>query len=362
MEREKTFTILAIDGGGIRGVLPAKLLAELEAALERDGRSARLRDHFDLICGTSTGAIIALALAMGLPAQRVLDLYKENARMIFGPRFLLWPVRPWFLSKYHNRNLEKLVRNIFKGNDGGDTRLADLGTRVCIPAYDLLSASPRVFKTPHHSEFHRDLHIPAYQVALASGAAPTYFDPFSAEYNSIGTATMNPFKLKVDGGIFANNPALIGLIEAHRAQGVPLEKVRVLSLGTGQSTFSEGRQRRLFGLLPMAWGRFYWLQKARLFDVTIQAQAQLTHFMMKHLAEGAGTIPQGHFLYKRVTQELGPGVALPLDAKRRTQLETLEELGMRSYQEHGAEILRGFLDGNNMNDYAAPTVNTNPNH
>lgn len=82
------FKILSIDGGGIRGMMPARLLSELEDELTREGKNPRLCDYFDLICGTSTGGIIALGLALGMPAQDVLKLYRDNASNIFKKKTL----------------------------------------------------------------------------------------------------------------------------------------------------------------------------------------------------------------------------------------------------------------------------------
>lgn len=73
----KKFTILSIDGGGIRGLIPVKVLAELERELQRDNPDKKLYEYFDLICGTSTGAILAIAIALGIPAAELVDFYKE---------------------------------------------------------------------------------------------------------------------------------------------------------------------------------------------------------------------------------------------------------------------------------------------
>lgn len=77
------FKILSIDGGGIRGIIPAKILALAEQELQRTGQANRICDYFDLICGTSTGGIIAIGLALGMPASEILSLYRDHAREIF---------------------------------------------------------------------------------------------------------------------------------------------------------------------------------------------------------------------------------------------------------------------------------------
>ncbi|MEO8589561.1 MAG: CBASS cGAMP-activated phospholipase [Flavobacteriales bacterium] len=346
---DKKFTVLSIDGGGIRGILAAEFLAEMEARLQQDGKSPRLREHFDLICGTSTGSIIALALALDIPAQTIVDLYRNNARAIFCKRSF-----GWIWSKYRSRALEALVRKTFQGEDKTDPRLIDLKTRVCIPAYDLLAATTRVFKTPHHPQFHIDLHIPAYMVAMASSAAPTYFNPYSSSYANLQSGAETPFDLKVDGGIFANNPSLIGLTEAHRGLGHKLEEIRLLSIGTGHSTFSEGRRRIVWGLFPKPWGRFYWMRKARVLDLMMQAQAQSIHFNIDILSGGVGAVKNYIFPYERISVDLGSNLKLPLDTKGKRKIRTLVQLGHRAFQTYGAKVIATFIDDNNFRDYTPP--------
>ena len=86
MSEKRKFKILSIDGGGIRGIIPAKVLYHLEEeAIKKDGADARLCDYFDLVCGTSTGGIIAIGIALGMPAKDILKLYQENAKRIIPP-------------------------------------------------------------------------------------------------------------------------------------------------------------------------------------------------------------------------------------------------------------------------------------
>ncbi|MBL0128319.1 MAG: patatin-like phospholipase family protein [Flavobacteriales bacterium] len=347
---QKKFTVLAIDGGGIRGILAAKFLASMEAELQRQGKEPRLRHHFDLICGTSTGSIIALALALDIPAQDIVELYRNNARRIFCKRSF-----GWVWSKYSRKPLERLVREVYRRKGTVDPCIIDLETRVCIPAYDLLTAAPRVFKTPHAPQLFRDQHIPAYMAALASAAAPTYFNPYTSSYPDILTGAEEQFQLKVDGGVFANNPALTGLIEAHRGLGVDLKNIRLLSIGTGRSTYSESRQRSFWGIFPKPWGRLYWLRKTRLLDMFMQAQSQATDFMVQILSGGVGAVKTSLFLYERVSVELGAQVKLPLDTKRKRNIKVLEEYGSREFQKQGTRIIQAFIDGNSYRNYTPPT-------
>lgn len=243
------FRILSLDGGGIRGLFIARFLANLEAQLKRDGNLATsLYQHFDLICGTSTGGIIALALALGMPAQELVDLYAHHATDIFGSG------RSFFsrlgTAQYPNQKLEALLKAKFQPySPNGDTRLGHAKTRVCIPVFNATSGRVNVYKTCHHPGLIRDYHIPAYQVAMSTAAAPTYFNPYSPTYLTNETQEKVTITHNIDGGIFANNPALIGLTEAHRALEIPWADIRILSIGTGSKTYIEQPNQRRWSTL-----------------------------------------------------------------------------------------------------------------
>ena len=181
--KNNKFKILSIDGGGIRGVFPAMFLANFEAELKAKGvKNWQVYQNFHLITGTSTGGILAIGLALGFPAQELYDLYLKEAKNIFGKKKGLFK-QIKFAS--HERDvLEELIREKFKevNSEGKDPILKDCKTNVCIPIFDLLHGKPSVLKNDYHPRFTRDYHIPAYQAALATSAAPTYFSPFEAEY------------------------------------------------------------------------------------------------------------------------------------------------------------------------------------
>jgi patatin-like phospholipase/acyl hydrolase len=210
------FKILSLDGGGIRGAFSATVLACIE---EQTG--ARLRDYFDLITGTSTGGIIALGLAAGLSASDIRDFYVVDGPHIFPPptglrrlaRTLISVVRP----KYSQRPLAVALQHVF-----GERTMGDLQTRVVIPTFNANSGRIRLFKTRHHDHISHDHSCTLVDVALATSAAP-YFLPGHT------TARHERF---VDGGIWANDPIAVAVIEAVGYLGVPTADVRVLSLGT----------------------------------------------------------------------------------------------------------------------------------
>ncbi|MBI9083876.1 MAG: patatin-like phospholipase family protein [Desulfobacterales bacterium] len=202
------FQILALDGGGIKGMFSAAVLAHLE-----DDLGIRLVNHFDLITGTSTGGIIALGLGLGMRPREILKFYVEHGPAIF-PAGLS---RRVFKSKFSAEPLEKALKSCF-----GDQLLGESGKRLVVPAYNLGEDHVYVFKTAHHPRLTRDYKVPVWKVARATSAAPTYFPA----YTSVDNVRI------IDGGVWANNPTLVGIAEAVSMLDVPLSAISVFSLGT----------------------------------------------------------------------------------------------------------------------------------
>jgi hypothetical protein len=206
------FQILSLDGGGIRGVFSAAILTAIEEDL-----NVRLVDHFDLIAGTSTGGIIALALGLGLRPADILAFYIEHGPQIFsnplGLRSALW----WFWRKYRADALKTGLRTTF-----GDRTFGESTRRLVVPSYNVGDDDVYIFRTAHAERLRRDYRVPAWKVALATSAAPTYF-PACREVDGLRL---------IDGGVWANNPAMVGIIEAVGTLNVPLDRIRLLSVGT----------------------------------------------------------------------------------------------------------------------------------
>jgi patatin-like phospholipase/acyl hydrolase len=227
-DEDRDFRILSIDGGGIRGIYPAAVLAGLE---ERYLRGRSIAGYFDLIAGTSTGGIIALGLAAGLTAADLRQLYIERGHEIFPPygpglvgrigrRLSAW--RRFLRYSYDQEALAQVLRERL-----GDLKLSAARTRLCIPSFEGVHGEVYIFKTPHHPDFHKDLHEPMVKVALATSAAPTYYRPLrDAGYTF------------VDGGVWANNPVMIALTEALTSYRVDRARVRILSIGSGENPYS----------------------------------------------------------------------------------------------------------------------------
>jgi patatin-like phospholipase/acyl hydrolase len=228
------FQVLSLDGGGVRGIFTAALLAGLE---EMTGTPVAA--HFDLIVGTSTGGIIATALGAGHSAAEILELYVDNASRIFpGPhraRALRQLVRP----KYGASGLQAVLQGLF-----GDRLLGESSIPLVIPSFDLGENSVYLFKTPHNDRLKRDWKTPLWQVAMATAAAPTFFPAFDLPGAHVRL---------VDGGVWANNPSMVGVAEAVSLFKQPLESVRVLSFGT--TADNKARRRRLDNGGLLQWAR-----------------------------------------------------------------------------------------------------------
>jgi patatin-like phospholipase/acyl hydrolase len=236
--------ILTIDGGGIKGVFPAAFIAEMEEQL-----GDRIANYFDMIAGTSTGGIIALALGLGMTGQEILDLYSKNAKRIF-PRWLSSNLRGIFRSKYTNKVLRYVLEEVFE-----DRRLGESQTRLLIPSLNLASERVHLYKTAHHPDLVHDYRSRAVEVALATVAAPTYF-PIHLSPDGI------PY---IDGSVWAHNPLGLAVIEAVGVLGWPRDAIRVLSLGCTNQRLDVPWQKRT------SYGASYW--GARLAQVFTAAQS-----------------------------------------------------------------------------------------
>ena len=226
------FRILSIDGGGIRGIFPATILASLERDY-LDGR--RIGDHFDLIAGTSTGGIIALGLGAGLSAPEIERMYLDEGHLVFPSwrRGSLWRILKYFRSRYDRKPLDVLLQRKV-----GNKKLRESMYRLLIPATEGQNGEVWVYKTPHHPDYRLDGNTPLHEIAAATSAAPTYFEPFQMEGYTY-----------FDGGIWANNPAMAAVVEALACFNVRPENVRILSIGCGGKPFQvSGRQSRSAGL------------------------------------------------------------------------------------------------------------------
>lgn len=261
---EQPFQALTLTGGGFRGLFAAQALQCLEEHIGHPiGR------HFDLTCGTSIGGIVALAVAFEVPMKKVVEVFTNLGPTIFPPHTT--PEGKWQIGtdlfKHRNkpRYLSVSLREAITSLIPKDAILGDALHPVAIPAVNVTEGRPQVFKTRHKPEWHRDWKLKVVDVALATSAAPTFFE--LAEVSG---------SLYSDGGLFANAPDLIAFHEADHYFDVPVDAVRILSIGTTTKSYSISfKAGREFGVAD-------WMQEARLFSVMISAQQQFVDQLMDH--------------------------------------------------------------------------------
>jgi uncharacterized protein len=247
--------ILAIDGGGIRGLIPALVLAELE------GRSGRpVFELFDLMAGASTGGILVCALCAPepLPAVEVAEIYEEEGPRIFDRS--IWQriqsADGLLDEKYDADALDRALERFI-----GDKRLSAAHPDLLVPTYDTAAPGPYFFKTTSaRADAAEDALLS--DVARATSSAPTYFEPLER-----GARTL------LDGGVFAVNPAMSALAEVLRHS--PGADITLVSLGTGERT-----NRRPFDEIK-DWGQLKWARP--ILDVVFDGSSDAVDYQVRHV-------------------------------------------------------------------------------
>jgi uncharacterized protein len=225
--------ILSIDGGGIKGIFPAALLSNWERRYV-GGRS--ISECFDLITGTSTGGILALGLGAGKTAGEMLKMYLEEGESIFPPGWLwriLRRMRGSALYRYDRSALTTALKSALR-----DKTLSESSVRLCIPAFEGHHGEVYIFKTPHHPDYKIDGTEYLVKIGQATAAAPSYFRALdSGGYRF------------VDGGIWANNPIMIGITDALACYDIEPSQLEVLSIGCGRKPLRVGWAKAIGGFV-----------------------------------------------------------------------------------------------------------------
>lgn len=256
----KRFQVLALSGGGYRGLYTAKILADIESELE--GPIGR---HFDLIAGTSIGGILALAVALEIPAKKMVELFELHGEEIFKRR---WSFNGIVRAPYSSEPLKNLLSSheLF-----GSKLLGECLHPVIVPSISYTSGMPVLFKTPHHITFKKDHLHKVVDISMATSAAPSYFPRYTFDNNQY-----------VDGGLYANAPGLLALHEADCFLGASISDTYLLSIGTMSSRFTvDPRHNRSGGTYD--WGGINPANMPKkLFGLSISVQESLSDYMLKH--------------------------------------------------------------------------------
>jgi patatin-like phospholipase/acyl hydrolase len=328
------FKLLSIDGGGIRGIVPAKILAEIE---KRTGKS--ISSLFDLIAGTSTGGILAAGLAMPkddakepkYTAAELINIYRERGREIFHEPFLEKIMKLDDISrpKYSSDGRDEVLKEYFRKKNGQDVLLQDALTEVLVTSYDIQLRAPVFFTSQTNKEERKNRYyrkissgFTMHQAAMATSAAPTYFKPHKVKASAEHDTQERGFYALVDGGVFANNPTSLALMEAiidsKKPGKTPLElkDILVVSLGTGSLT------RRYDYEKAANWGLLGWVQP--LLNITLDGSSESVAVQLEQLLPKAQDRPPQYYRFQALL-DVGKGLD-DMDKAEPENLKNLEKL------------------------------------
>ncbi len=266
----KKIKILSIDGGGIRGIIPATVLKAVEEKSQKP-----ISQLFDLIAGTSTGGIIALGLNIKNGEQSkysagdLLNLYNQFGTDIFASNWWrkIGTGFNWLDPKYSNNPIEKVLDDYF-----GEQKLSDTITDVLIPAYEIERRVSWFFKTTKAKVNPTDDFL-LKDVGRSTSAAPTYFPPAKI----LNPADKNDYFSFVDGGTYANNPAMCAFVEAQQMYPEATE-FHLVSLGTGTRTTRIAHEQ------AETWGLAQWAQP--ILDIVFDGIDDSVDYQLKTLMKG----------------------------------------------------------------------------
>ncbi len=330
----KLIRILSIDGGGIRGILPAQILVALEKTLQTKtgNEDARIADYFDLVAGTSTGGVLACVFLCPegetsrprFSALEAVGLYFDHGAEIFHlPVFHRFRTAGGLSDeKYPSDGLENVLRDYLR-----DLRLSDLIKPCLITAYDIRRRQT-VFFTQHAAKERKAKDFFLVDVARAATAAPTFFEP-----PKIASGAEVEYPL-VDGAVFANNPSLCAYAEAHKHFAAGANEMAILSLGTGIAHqpyhWKEAKD----------WGAVGWVKP--LFDIMMTGSSEVTDFCCRQAFEAVGK-PEHYLRVNADLTHLPPGVTADMDDASEANLRGLKELATETAQKAAPDLDR-FAD------------------
>lgn len=324
-----SFRILALDGGGVKGAFTAAFLAELEKDLKKP-----LSQYFDLIAGTSTGGILALGLSLGISAEDLLTFYVEKGPTIFPMTNVFGRVRRQFWQLFfgpkHRGDALSAAISAAYFPDGTIKTMRDSNCRLVIPSYNTVGGQHHIFRTPHNKLQGHDADKNMAQVARASAAAPTYF---SASDVADGFVPSN----HLDGGVWANCPAMAAIVEATTYLDVPLQRIDLLSIGTTKEPFNATRFKESS---VAGWNKNL---------ITLLMDAQVN----SAVDHAENLVGKARFL--RIDQTTEQGRFTLDDSKRILELANLGRQKARDY-EIQSQIKSRFLNGVIATDWKSGTL------
>jgi len=312
--------ILSIDGGGIRGLIPAMVMAEIE---KRTGKHTT--ELFDMVAGTSTGGVLTLGIvkpdADGNPAFSAEDgvkLYEEEGSTIFDLPLFQRIRSAGSLSdaKYPSDGVETVLKKYF-----GDVHLKDALRDVIITSYEIERNIPWFFKSSNAKE--KATHdFPMWKVARSTSAAPTFFEPFRLDVE-----TLENYYALIDGAVFANNPTMCAYVEA-KTRFLDAEGFLIVSLGTGEL------MKRAHYDQAKDWGMIGWVRP--IINILMHGVNETVDYQMKQLLPDIeGGMRQYYRFQTKLTEDTSE-----MDDTRPETLRSLKLLAEELIHERSADIDR----------------------
>lgn len=284
----KKLKILSITGGGIRGIIPAAILAYMESYINRNNDEdsyISISELFDFVAGNSTGSIVAASSIIPstkdpnkpmYKMQEIVDNYYNMGPQVFHASFFrnIKTLYGLFGPKYDIKELEKNFNNQFL-----NYRLSDLTKPCMFTSYDIKTGHPRIYTNSDENKKYNNYLVK--DVVRASTSVPTYFKPAYFKYN-------NDINTMVDGGVYANNPSLCALIEVSKTkfnnkppQQYNPEDILLVSIGTGYKNINEGYDYKK----SKRWGKVQWVLPV--INVMLSAQTEAITYQLLKLFSGA---------------------------------------------------------------------------
>ena len=317
------YKVLSLDGGGIRGIIPAIILKEIEKRTQK-----RIWELFDLIAGTSTGGFLAMILTIPNPdnpntarysMEEIINMYREDGKHIFHEPFLesLTDADDLLRPKYPSEGREKVAEKYFK-----DVALADALTNIFITSYDIELRLPLfLINNPtferHSGTSFRKLcsEYKMIEAAMATSAAPTFFEPYKLAMR--GCDDCGDYAL-VDGAMFANNPTALAIVEAviysqNHGKEIRLEDILVTSIGTGSLT------RKFPYKEAVNWGKLQWIQP--LINIFLDGASEVANYQLRQLLPDAQNIHKQYYRFQKELTEANDD----LDDTTEENMELLEK-------------------------------------
>ncbi|EGK87587.1 patatin [Microcoleus vaginatus PCC 9802] len=334
--------ILSIDGGGIRGIIPAQVVVSIESMLQQKSGNpeARIADYFDLIAGTSAGGILTCIYLYPdaknptrprWSAEDAVNFSIESGRDVF--KSSLWQklrsIDGWIDEKYPGERLEQFLLENF-----GDCQLSQLLKPCLISSYDIERRKAHFFDQIDAKQYPAEDYL-IRDIARATSAAPTFFEP-----TKIRSLTNEPYAL-IDGGVFANNPALCAYAEVRNKFRIPDDRhdkgptakdMVILSLGTGEA------QKKFPYEEAKNWGQVEWVQP--LINIMMTGVAETVNYQLIQIYDAVERPNQ----YLRITPDLShEEEPLPIDDASEEKISALVKIG-KAQAEKYKEKLDKFID------------------